>query len=217
MDKRLKENIPVPYLLGVWDFFGREFKVREGVFIPRPETEILVEKVLPLIPENAEGLEIGCGSGCISITLLLEKPSIRITAVDINPASLELSLENAKRYSVESRLTLLKGDMFEPVKGKKFDFIVSNPPYIPASKWKYLPPEVKYEGYTSLIAGKKGYEFHERLSRKVKDYLKKGGILALEIGHDQGAIVKRFLEERNFKVMIYKDYAGQDRVVLAWN
>ncbi len=216
IEKR-KEGIPVQYLIGEWDFFGRTFKVKEGVLIPRPETEILVEKVLENLPEDREiyGFEIGGGTGCISITLLLEKRNLRMKVNDINEEAVKLMKENAKIHKVEDRLEILKGDMFEGIK-ERFDFIVSNPPYIPEERWNELPEEVKMEGYKSLIGGKKGYEFYERFAEEVNNYLKERGFVALEIGHDQGKIVKSILESAGFMVNIYKDYLGQDRVVVGW-
>ena len=219
IEKR-KRGTPTAYLLGEWDFYGRTFKVREGVLIPRPETEILVEKVLENIPEEGkkEGLEIGGGTGCIAITLLLERPHLRMSVVEINDKAVELMEENARLHGVSERMEVLKGDMFEPVKGRSFDFIVSNPPYIPEYAWEKLPEEVRREGYSSLIGGPKGYEFYERFSLYAKDHLKEGGFVALEIGHDQGEVVKRLLEKAGLgRIIIFKDYAGQDRVVLAWN
>ncbi len=218
--KRRGEGVSVAHLIGEWDFYGRTFKVREGVLVPRPETELLVERVLELIPpeEDREGFEIGGGTGCISITLLLERPRLRMVVDDINPKALELIRENARLHGVEDRITVLEGDMFEPVKGQRFDFIVSNPPYIPERMWEKLPDEVRREGYSSLIGGRKGYEFYERFAVDAGVYLKEGGFVALEIGHDQGRVVRELLKEAGFKkVMIYKDYSGQNRVVIAWS
>ena len=220
MIKKRKEGIPVAYIIGEWECMGRVFKVKEGVLIPRPETEILIEKTLELIPEDKEfiGYEIGSGTGCISINLLLERKKLFMYAVDVNEVAVKLTLENAKIHKVENRIKVFKGSMFEPVEGMKFNFIVSNPPYIPENFWEYLPKEVKMEGYTSLIGGKKGYEFYEEISKRAKDFLIKGGFVSLEIGHDQGKIVKKLFEEKGFKVNIFKDYSGQDRVVIAkWN
>ncbi len=218
IEKR-KLHIPTAYLIGEWDFFGRTFKVREDVLIPRPETELLVEKALDLIPKDTAmvGFEIGGGTGCISITLLLERPVLRMVVDDINPTALELIRENARMHHVEDRIEILRGSMFQPVRGRKFDFVISNPPYIPKSMWDKLPEEVKREGYSSLIGGDKGYEFYEKFAKDVRKYLKQKGFVAFEIGHDQGNVVKKLLEEVGFKVMIYKDYSGQDRVVIGWS
>lgn len=218
IDERLKGK-PTAYLIGEWDFFGITFKTREGVLVPRPETELLVEKSLELIPggQYRTGYEIGLGTGCISITLLKERELLSMEGSDINLLALELSRENAKLHGVENRLTLHRGSMFEPVKGREFDFVVSNPPYIPKRVWDSLPPEVKREGVQSLIGGEKGYEFYEELSTHIGKYVKKGGFVVLEIGHDQGEIVKSLLEKAGFKVKIYKDYSGQDRIAIGWN
>ncbi len=219
LEKR-KEGIPVAYILGEWEFFGRTFKVEEGVLIPRPETELLVEHVLRLIPQDtpAEGYEIGVGSGCISITLLLEREKLVMTACDVNPEALRVARLNAKLHKVEERLRLLEGSLLEPIKGRKFNFIISNPPYIPEDKWTELPPEIKREGKLSLIGGKKGYELFERLAPELKKHLKDGGFVAFEIGHDQGKVVRSLLKEGGFsEVIIYKDYSGQDRVAIAWS
>ncbi len=217
--ERREGGEPTAYIIGEWDFFGRTLRVAEGVLIPRPETELLVEKVLPLIPEDVpwEGFEIGGGTGCVSITLLLERPLLRMSVSDVNPEAIRIMKENARLHRVEDRIEILKGSMFEPVRGRKFNFVISNPPYIPSGMWERLPEEVRREGRTSLIGGEKGWEFYERLSKEVRDYLLDGGFVALEIGHDQGDVVRRLLEGEGFKVKIYKDYSGQDRIVIGWS
>ena len=215
--KKRKEGYPVAYLIGEWECMGRTFKVEEGVLIPRPETEILIEKTLDKIPEDRKmvGFELGVGTGCISINLLLERPLLRMEGSDVNPKAVKLANENARLHKVENRFKVFLGSGFEPVKGKVFDFIVSNPPYIPKKFWDFLPKEVRREGYGSIIAGEKGYEFYEIIAEEATNHLKKGGFVALEIGHDQGAIVRKLFEAKNFKVRIFKDYSGYDRVVIA--
>ncbi len=218
--ERRREGVSVAHIIGEWEFYGRVFKVREGILVPRPETELLVEKVLELLPEDRslEGFEIGGGTGAISITLLLERPRLRMTVNDVNPEAIDLMRENAELHGVEDRIEILHGSLFEPVRKRVFDFIVSNPPYIPEGAWNSLPPEVKKEGKLSLIGGEKGYEFYEVIAKEAKRHLKEGGFVALEIGHDQGKVVKELLREGSFReVMIYKDYSGQDRVVLGWS
>ena len=211
------EGKPVAYVIGEWECMGRTFKVEEGVLVPRPETEILIEETLKLIPkdEQIEGLELGSGTGCIAINLLLERPKLKMVAIDIDPKAVRLTKENAKLHKVEDRLEVLIGDLFEPVKGRKFGFIVSNPPYIPEHLWEELPQEVKREGKRALIGGKKGYEFYERIAKEVPEFLKEKGFVALEIGHDQGNVVKKLFENLGFKVEVIKDFSGYDRVVIA--
>lgn len=116
---------------------------------------------------------------------------------------------------MDERLEVLLGDLFEPVRGRRFDFIVSNPPYVPAGLWDLLPEEVKKEGKKALIGGEKGYEFYERIAKESESFLKEKGFVAVEIGHDQGEIVKKLFEMEGFSVKIIKDYSGYDRVVIA--
>ncbi len=216
--KILESGYPVQYLLGEWEFFGKEFYVEEGVLIPRPETELLVEEVLKRLPKDVKliGFEIGVGTGCISISLLLHCENLTMLANDVNIKALKLAKRNAQRHGVIHRLWLFGGDLFEAIKPTAFDFIVSNPPYIPMERWKSLPEGVKREGYTSLIGGQKGWEFYERISVKIDSYLKRDGFFTFEIGHDQGPIVRDIFKSKGYEVMVLKDYAGQDRVVVGW-
>ena len=212
------KGTPAAYLIGEWECMGRSFELRRGILVPRPETEILIEVLLGTLPHSKalKGYEIGLGSGCISINLLLERKKLEMWGSDINPLALELSVKNAKRYRVDERLHVLSGRDFEPVKGQKFDFVVSNPPYIPEIMWDNLPKEVKAEGKEALIGGEKGYEFYERVSRELREHLSDEGVVAFEIGHDQGEVVKSLLGEEGFEVNIYRDYNGQDRVIVGW-
>lgn len=216
--KVLEEGYPLQYLLGEWEFYGKSFYVEEGVLIPRPETELLVEEVLKRLPKDKRlrGFEVGVGTGCISISLLLHRENLTMIANDINIKALRIAKKNAKRHGVSHRLLLFGGDLFEALRPTTFDFIISNPPYIPKGSWESLPESVKKEGYNSLIGGLKGWEFYERMARVMDSYLKKGGFFAFEIGHDQGKVVKGLFEDRCYKVCVLKDYAGQDRVVVGW-
>lgn len=216
--RKVEGGYPIQYVLGEWDFYGRSFWVEEGVLIPRPETELLVEELLKRLPKDRRllGLELGVGTGCISITLLLEREKLFMLANDINLKALRLAKRNAKRHSVESRLFLFACDFFECLKPYRFDFVVSNPPYIPAHLWESLPAGVRLEGYKSLIGGVKGYEPYAYIGERIGYYLKEDGFFAFEIGHDQGRVVKEIFESKGFCVEVLKDYAQQDRVVVGW-
>ncbi|MFN3598899.1 MAG: peptide chain release factor N(5)-glutamine methyltransferase [Aquificaceae bacterium] len=216
--KRLEEGYPLQYILGEWEFYGKSFHVQEGILIPRPETEILVEEVLKRVDRKIDlkGLEIGVGSGCISITLLIHNQRLRMFANDINIKALKLAKRNAKRHGVEDRLFLFAGDLFEALKPYPFDLILSNPPYIPMERWESLPFGVKMEGYTSLIGGIMGWEFYLRIREYMDNYLNSDGFFAFEIGHDQGEILRNIFEGKGYKVEIIKDYANQDRVIVGW-
>ena len=210
------ERYPLGYILGEKEFFNVKLKIEEGVLIPRPETELLVEEVLKRIPENKKtiGLEIGIGSGAISIALLKNRPHLIMYGVDISEKALQLSALNAKINNVLDRFVLIKSNLFENIPDIKFDFIVSNPPYIAQEEYETLEEEVKKEPVEALIAGKEGTEFYERIINKGINYLKEKGFFAFEIGYKQGEYVKKLLEDKGFKVSIIKDYQGHDRVVI---
>lgn len=216
--KRVEEGYPLQYVLGEWDFYGLTFFVEEGVLVPRPETEVLVEEVLRRLPADRPlmGLELGVGSGCISISLLHYRSNLRMVGGDINLRALKVAKKNAILHGVQDRFFLFAGDLFTPIKPFAFDLIVSNPPYIPEGLWESLPYSVKLEGRQSLIGGPKGWEFYERIATEVHRYTKSGSLVALEIGHDQGKVVRELFEKRGFCVEVLKDYSGQDRVVIAW-
>ncbi|WP_457641119.1 peptide chain release factor N(5)-glutamine methyltransferase [Persephonella sp.] len=210
------ERYPLGYILGEKEFFNVKLKIEEGVLVPRPETEILVEEVLKRIPESEEkiGLEIGVGSGAISIALLKNRPLLVMYGVDISEKALQLSALNAKINNVLDRFILIKSDLFEKLPDMKFDFIVSNPPYVSEEEYETLEEEVKKEPLESLIAGKEGLEFYERIVKEGKEFLKPDGFFAFEIGYKQGEAVKNILEEEGFKAEIIKDLQSHDRVVL---
>ncbi len=213
-------GIPTAYLIGEWEFYGRIFRVRRGVLVPRPETEILVEKVLEVLPKDKEltGFEVGTGTGCISITLLLERPHLTMYGTDINPEAVQLTLENARIHGVDKRLSVNHGSLFEPFKEVRADFVVSNPPYIPQGLWESLPPEVRIEGMDSLVGGKEGTEFIKKLIEESGKVLKEGGFIALEIGHDQAEKVTEIMRENGFKrIKVFRDYSGSERVVIGWS
>lgn len=214
----LERGYPLQYLLGEWEFYGKSFYVEEGVLIPRPETEVLVEEVLKRLPKDKRlrGFEIGVGTGCISISLLLHCENLTMIANDINIKALRLAKRNAQRHGVSHRLLLFGGNLFEALKPTTFDFIVSNPPYIPKERWESLPEGVKREGYNSLIGGSKGWEIYEKMAESLDIYLTKEGFFAFEIGHDQGGVLKELFESKGYKAIVLKDYANQDRVVMGW-
>jgi len=137
-------------------------------------------------------------------------------ANDVNTKALRLAKRNAQRHGVSHRLLLFGGNLFEALKPTTFDFIVSNPPYIPKERWESLPEGVKREGYNSLIGGSKGWEIYEKMAESLDIYLTKEGFFAFEIGHDQGGVLKELFESKGYKAIVLKDYANQDRVVMGW-
>ena len=216
---RAKNRKPLQYILGEWEFYGLPFKVRENVLIPRPDTEILVEQCIQLMREIEEPniLDIGSGSGAISIAIANELKSSSVTGVDINEDAIKLANENKVLNKVEN-VNFMKSDLFEKLdEDFKYDLIVSNPPYITKDEYETLMPEVKnFEPKNALTDLGAGLHFYREISKKAGAYLKDTGYLAFEIGYKQAKDVSKILEDNNFAILsVVKDYGGNDRVVLA--
>jgi len=210
--KKRATNYPLEYITSRASFYGEVFNVRDGVLIPRPETEILVERAEAILKEISKPkvLEIGVGSGIISVMLAILIPDIEIVAVDINDKALELAKSNAKKHNVEQKITFIKSDLFENVPGLDFDMVVSNPPYI-ADDYK-LPSNVKYEPSNALFGGSIGDE----LLKDIIVQTNKKGIkfLLCEMGYDQKTPLTNFVKENIplYKSLeFYKDYDKFDR------
>ncbi len=215
--KKRSEGYPVAYLTGKKHFYGLEFYVYEGVLVPRPETEILVEETLKKIPsdKHTHGLEIGIGTGIISISLLKNRPALIMTGVDISDRAIKNATKNALKHGVIDRFIIKKSDLFENIsENQKFDFIISNPPYISEEEYRHLSREVKKEPKEALIAGKEGTEFYEKIIKEGREYLKEKGFFAFEIGYRQCSKVKSLLEKEGFKTYCRKDLQGLDRVII---
>ena len=224
VEKR-REGYPMNYILKEKEFMGLKFYIEEGVLIPRPDTEILVEYILNMIEEKFGSsplniVDIGAGSGCISLSLAWYIKNAFVYSIDIDDKALKVTGENIKRLGLSSKVKLLKSDLFEGIKSLqlegKIDIIVSNPPYIPPKVIETLQPEVKdYEPRRALDGGEDGLDYYRRIIPDSKVYLKDNGIVAFEIGFDQGEDVRNiFLREGFSKVDILKDLQGLDRVIV---
>ena len=211
---------PLQYVLGHTEFYGLDFQVREGVLIPRPETEELVRWIAESpAPDNpAEIDRVGTGSGCIAVTLARLIPGARVTAVDISEKALSIARENARRLDaeVDFRQGDALGELF-PGQREQFDLIVSNPPYIPSQVIEGLEPEVKdHEPRMALDGEPDGLKFYRILAEEGKKYLKNGGSIYMEIGWDQAKDVTEIFEAMGFSgLRTVRDMAGNDRVVCA--
>ncbi len=216
INRRL-ENIPVAYLVGRKDFMGLSFTVNENVLIPRPETEILTELVgeyLRSLKNEVIFADLGTGSGAISISILKFVKKSRAVAVDISDKALEVAKFNARKFHVEDRIKFFCGDLFSPLKGRIFNAIVSNPPYIPTKDLKTLQTEVKKEPQLALDGGEDGLNFYRRIISDAPRFLVDGGLLAVEIGINQANSVKKLFEQENFvDIEIFKDLAGIERII----
>lgn len=205
-------HIPLQHITGVQEFMGLEFSVNEHVLVPRQDTEVLVESVLSYLQPRMNVLDMCTGSGCILISLMKLGKITRGTGVDISEDALCVARANAKRHQVEP--LWIKSDLFDNVVDK-YDVIVSNPPYIRTAVIEELKEEVKFHDPLLALDGKEdGLYFYRKLVEESPVYLKKGGMLYFEIGHDQGQAVKDMMESAGFEcVTVKKDLAGLDRVV----
>lgn len=216
--ERAKNKTPLQYILGEWEFYGNPFKVDKRVLIPRADTEILVEqcKIILEEMEKPKVLDIGTGSGAISISLAKEIKKGMFYGADISSDALEVAVINRALNKVENNLKFIKSDVFSNIKEKEFDMIISNPPYIPLHEYENLMPEVKlHEPIGALTDSGDGYYFYEKITKEAKDYLKDGGYIAYEVGYNQAQEVGKILEKEGYDlVAIVKDYGGIERVVI---
>ena len=203
---------PTQYLLGVREFFGRDFEVSPAVLIPRPETELLVEAVLERAAENARVLDVGTGSGCIAATLACERPSLGIFAVDISSAALATAQRNALRHG--ANVCFMQGDVLQATGDESFDVVVSNPPYVAQRDRPTLSRELRWEPELALFAGDDGLDIYRRLIPAAVRVLRPGGLLAVELGYDSLPGVLALLEEWD-DVETQPDLAGITRIALA--
>ena len=194
--ERRAKKIPVAYITGKKEFFGMNFFVTPEVLIPRPDTEILVQFVIDVLKNFSGGVkiaDIGTGSGAICISILKNFPNATAATVDISPGAIEVAKRNAENLQVADRINFFPGNMFEPLSGKKFDCIVSNPPYIPTDEIKNLQPEVKTEPKIALDGGADGLNFYRQLVKVAPDFLLPNGFFAFEIGIGQAEEVKKII------------------------
>lgn len=228
-------RIPLQHLVGVQEFMGLEFAVNEHVLIPRQDTEILVEEALRHLHGGMRVLDMCTGSGCILISLLRYSNRCQGVGADISPEALKVAEENAGRLlgtagtdagrllgakradargSGGSKVRFVQSDLFQNITGR-FEFIVSNPPYVESGIIPALMPEVRdHEPVAALDGGADGLDFYRKIVRESRRYLTGGGMLFLEIGCDQGPRVRELMEQGGFvEIVTARDYAGLDRVL----
>lgn len=215
-----RKGYPLSYLIGIKEFWSIPFFVKKGVFIPRPETELIIETVLALNSvEKPNIVDIGTGSGNIAVCLAKEIPGAKIFATDISKKALWTAQKNAGMQGVE-KIQFFLGDLFEPLKKKglndKFDFILSNPPYVSREEWKTLPKEIRlYEPKNSLVSGESGLNFFQKMISSAFIFLKPGGHLVFEIGYGQKEKILDLFKGQWKEIKCYDDLSGIPRVVSA--
>lgn len=226
MVKKRVMHVPVAYILGEREFMGLTFKVTPDTLIPRPDTEILVQaaidrlKAMPASDDTALHIaDIGTGTGAICLSVLHYLPQATAETVDISPAARAVAEENAEQLGIADRITFHTGDLLAPLAGRTFAAILSNPPYIPEADIGTLAPEVRTkEPHTALSGGADGLDFYRRLAAEAPQMLAPNGFLAFEVGIHQAQDVAALVKANPLigKTEILPDYAGIDRVVVAW-
>lgn len=194
---------PISHLIGKREFFGKDFLVSKNVLDPRPDSEILIESVLKKFPNREEKLnilELGIGSGCLIITLLKAFENADGTAIDISKSAIEVAQKNSEKHQTSQRLEIFESDLFSNLsRQKKFDLIISNPPYIPSREIETLEPEVKiFEPRSALDGGFDGLNFYRQIAAEAKNFLKDSGKIFLEIGFGQEKLVSEIFLKNNF-------------------
>ena len=234
IDRRSKGE-PVQYIMGCQEFMGLEFIVNENVLIPRQDTETLVEDALEIINTGTlrgedmdvkrkewDILDLCTGSGAIGVSLARIANKVNVTCSDISEGAIKVAKENAQKHGLAKSMKFEQGDLFKPFnkhfRKQKFDMIISNPPYIKSSVIPTLQREVcEHEPLSALDGGESGLDFYERIVSGVGSHLKKGGVLLMEIGNDQGEAVSGLLSRNGefTSIRVLKDLAQRDRIVFA--
>ena len=218
---RRLEGEPWPYICGYREFYGLDMAVGPGVFIPRPETELVVDLALDLARSMPSGrpiriADVGTGSGAVAVSLAVHLPQATVYATDVSAPALETARLNCQRHGVESRVTVLEGNLLEPVP-EALDIVVSNPPYIPRAEMARLPREVGFEPREALDGGEDGLDVVRALVPQALTRLRKGGGLMVELFHTQGnqarALAGGVLPWGSFNVV--RDLAGKERALMA--
>ncbi|MBA7701064.1 Release factor glutamine methyltransferase [subsurface metagenome] len=240
--ERAGQNEPIAYLIGKTEFYSLELNITADCMIPRPETELLVQRAIeflrtrpaPLRCGARTGTQLVCdlctGSGCIAVAIAKNFPDARIIATDICDAALNVAAKNVEKHQLKDRIELLHGDLFDPIisgldvdklvpdSDRGFDLIVCNPPYVSATEFEKLDKNVKdYEPKSALFAGVDGLDIYRRVIEKADELLKSDAALMLEIGFDQGRAVRELLEQTGAfaEIKIEKDFQKNDRIVIA--
>jgi len=216
------QHYPLQYLRGKQEFYGREFSVRPGVFIPRPETELVLETALGLLRERPEeqlrAADVGTGSGCIGITLACEEPRVVVTATDVSPIALKVARQNAKKHRCLDRLEFREGQTLSPVRNRLgyYHLVVSNPPYVSSEERNRVDASVdKHEPHEAVYAGESGQEIYKQLFSEAQKVLRPRGKLVVELGEGVGQGICRLAQEKGWILEdSRKDLAHIDRCAI---
>jgi release factor glutamine methyltransferase len=212
--ERRKHGEPVAYLTGAREFWSMELDVTPATLIPRPETELLVEKALERIPRDAAWTlaDLGAGSGAIALAIAKERPRCHVIATDNSSAALEVARSNAKKFGL-TNIEFRAGDWFVPLVGETFDMIASNPPYIRADDQHLKQGDLRFEPATALVSGADGLDAIRHIARHAREFLKPDGWLLFEHGWDQAEAIGDYLRQQGYRdIVCHTDLAGQARL-----
>ncbi|MHC5061494.1 MAG: peptide chain release factor N(5)-glutamine methyltransferase [Planctomycetota bacterium] len=223
--KRCAAQEPLGYLIGRCEFYSLDIKVTPDCLIPRPETELLVERAIEFLRKRV-GKQFVCdlctGSGCITVAIAKNYQNVNVAATDISDSALSIAAENIANHNLTEQASLLCGDLFAPIieglDNTEFDLIVCNPPYVSSAEYELLDKNVKdYEPKHALYAGTDGLDIYRRIAERVDEFLKPDAALILEIGYAQGGAVRELLEQTEIfaEIKIEKDIQNNDRIVIA--
>jgi release factor glutamine methyltransferase len=215
--RRRAAREPLAYILGSWSFRGLELRADPRALVPRPETEILVDRALEAVAGvgGARVLDVGTGTGAIALAIAHERPDAQVVATDVSPAALELAGENARALGLEERVELVEGDLLAAVPGRRFDLVVSNPPYV-APDDEVDVEVARFEPAVAVFAPEEGRAVLQQLVAEASEHLDAGGILALETGAGQARWLAGELREAGYTdAAVYRDLARVERIVVA--
>ncbi len=210
--RRRIQKEPISHIIGLRKFWNSTFYINENVLDPRPESELIVEKVLELSDKNLSLIDLGTGSGCLAISIALERPNFKIFASDISNDALKIAEINSKFY--KTPITFIKSDWFSKI-NNTFDIIIANPPYISENEYKSLPIDIcRFEPKIALTAGLKGLDCFKKIIKDFHKYLKPNGIIFMEIGYSQKKIIEGLFVKHGYKnIIFFNDLSGIPRVV----
>ncbi len=203
---------PVAYIIGHREFYSLDFKVNENVLIPRPETELLVDMAIYWAKYGQSLLDLCTGSGALAVSVKKNRADLEVSASDISESALNVACENARILLGENKIDFFLGNLFEPLGGKKFHVIAANPPYIDPAERENLQQDLAFEPSLALFCDDHGRELISRIIESAPDYLHEGGVLLLEIGHDQRDFVLDRGSSLGYEVSVLNDYSGFPRV-----
>ena len=215
---RVDNGEPLAYVIGEWYFYGLTFKLNKDCLVPRPDTEHVVDRAIELLPHGGSFADLGCGCGCIAVSILKTRPDTRALLCDLSHGAVEMARLNARAAGVESRADFVLGDMREKNSipdGAAFDAIISNPPYIRSDVLPTLSAQVRSEPILALDGGADGLDFYRVILDLHLSHLKPRGHMIFEIGYDQANDVRRLCVEHALDCSVFRDYGGNDRVAVA--